>query len=46
VSQSLVKSSVARGIRAKIAEQYPQLEADGVLDELVPKKANVIVVKW
>ena len=28
------KSSVARGIRGRIAEQYPQLEDEDVLDEL------------
>ncbi|KAJ3065348.1 hypothetical protein HDU98_011279 [Podochytrium sp. JEL0797] len=41
--QSLVKSSQQRNIRAKIQEQYPGL-AD-VLDELIPKKAQIVVIK-
>ncbi|KAJ3080469.1 hypothetical protein BCR33DRAFT_711734, partial [Rhizoclosmatium globosum] len=41
--QSLVKSSQARGIRQKISDQYPAL-AD-VLDELIPKKAPIVVYK-
>mmetsp|Transcript_35200 Transcript_35200/g.56554 ORF Transcript_35200/g.56554 Transcript_35200/m.56554 type:complete len:186 (+) Transcript_35200:180-737(+) len=40
-----LKSSVQRGIRAKIGEQYPQLEQEGVLDELMPKKCTMIVAK-
>lgn len=37
-----LKSSVQRGIRAKIAEQFPQLEDEGVLDELMPKKCTMV----
>ena len=37
-SKSQVKSSVARNIRKKIFDQYP--------DELFPKKENVVVAKW
>lgn len=37
-----IKSSVQRGIRAKIAEQFPQLEDEGVLDELMPKKCTMV----
>ena len=39
------KSSVARGIRTKIAEQYPQLEDEYVLDELIPKKCTMTIAK-
>ena len=34
------KSSVARGIRGKIAEQFPQFEDEEVLDELIPKTVS------
>ncbi len=37
------KSSVARGIRGRIAEQYPQLEQGDVLDALIPKKAVMTI---
>lgn len=39
-----VKSSVQRAIRSKILEQYPNLEA--VMDDIIPKKAGVVLVKW
>ena len=39
------KSSVARGIRGKIAEQFPQLEDEEVLDELIPKKCTMNIAK-
>ena len=39
------KSSVARGIRGRIAEQYPQLEDEDVLDELIPKKSVMTIAK-
>ena len=39
------KSSVARGIRGRIAEQYPQLEDEEVLDELIPKKCVMTIAK-
>ena len=45
-SQNLVKSSVQRGIRGKIAEQYPTLEEGGVLELLMPKKDKMVVAKW
>ena len=38
------KSSVAR-IRRRIAEQYPQLEDEEVLDELIPKKCVMTIAK-
>mmetsp|Transcript_17528 Transcript_17528/g.56523 ORF Transcript_17528/g.56523 Transcript_17528/m.56523 type:complete len:88 (-) Transcript_17528:499-762(-) len=41
-----VKSSVQRGIRAKIGEQYPYLEDNDLLDELIPKKEPMIIAKW
>lgn len=40
-----IKSSVQRGIRAKIAEQFPQLEDEGVLDELMPKKCTMVRIE-
>lgn len=40
-----IKSSVQRGIRAKIAEQFPQLEDEGVLEELMPKKCTMNIAK-
>jgi malignant T-cell-amplified sequence len=43
-SQGQVKSSVQRGIRAKILELYPLLE--GVLDDILPKKSNITLVRW
>ncbi|CAG8694804.1 5868_t:CDS:2 [Dentiscutata erythropus] len=42
-TQSLVKTSVQRGIRAKILEQYKKLEP--VIDEVLPKKASLVLVK-
>mmetsp|Transcript_12804 Transcript_12804/g.24315 ORF Transcript_12804/g.24315 Transcript_12804/m.24315 type:complete len:185 (+) Transcript_12804:223-777(+) len=44
-SLNQVKSSVARGVRAKIAEQYPYLEENGILDELIPKKTPILLAK-
>ena len=43
--QTQVKSSVQRGIKAKISEQYPLLEGE-VLDTILPKKASMYAVKW
>ena len=40
-----LKSSVQRGIRGEIAEQYPQLEEEEVLDELIPKKCVMNIAK-
>jgi len=42
-SQSLVKSSIQRGIRTKILEQYPSLEP--MADIILPKKAPMVVLK-
>ncbi|KAI8462447.1 MAG: PUA-like domain-containing protein [Monoraphidium minutum] len=40
-----VKASVARGIRSSVAEQYPWLQENGVLDVLIPKKEPMFVAK-
>ncbi|KAJ1696477.1 hypothetical protein LUZ63_004989 [Rhynchospora breviuscula] len=42
-AQNQVKASVQRKIRQSIAEEYPGLEP--VLDDLIPKKSPLIVVK-
>ncbi|KIV78836.1 hypothetical protein PV11_06446 [Exophiala sideris] len=42
-AKSKVKSSVQRGIRAKVLETYPALEPH--IDEIMPKKSQVDVVK-
>jgi len=39
-----VKSSVQRGIRAKIVETFPKLEP--YLEEIIPKKSQLSLVKW
>ncbi|KAJ1951748.1 translation machinery-associated protein 20 [Linderina pennispora] len=41
--QNSVKSSVVRGIRTKLVEQFPELGP--YVDEILPKKANLIQVK-
>ena len=38
------KSSVVRGVRSKLLEQYPPL-AD-YMDEIIPKKEPVQLIKW
>lgn len=43
-SQTQVKSSVQRGIRAKIIEHYPLIEA--TLEDLIPKKSPLVIGKW
>ncbi|CAG8451006.1 5598_t:CDS:2 [Diversispora eburnea] len=43
-TQSQVKSSVQRSIRSKILEQYKKLES--VIEEVLPKKAPLVLVKW
>ncbi|RMZ79618.1 hypothetical protein DV737_g3342, partial [Chaetothyriales sp. CBS 132003] len=42
-SKTKVKSSVQRGIRAKVLETYPQLEAH--MDEIMPKKSQLDLIK-
>ncbi|KXN71454.1 hypothetical protein CONCODRAFT_78353 [Conidiobolus coronatus NRRL 28638] len=41
--QSQLKSSVQRGLRQKLLDEYPRLES--VIDELWPKKATVLQLK-
>jgi len=41
---SQLKTSVQRGIRTKLAEQYPLIE--GNLEEIVPKKTPIIIQKY
>lgn len=43
-TSSKVKSSQQRMIRAKVLEQYPAIEP--YLEELLPKKAPMVVAKW
>jgi malignant T-cell-amplified sequence len=42
-SKSKVKSSVARGIRAKVLDTYPGLEPH--IEELMPKKGQLDIIK-
>jgi hypothetical protein len=42
-SKSKVKSSVQRGIRAKVLESYPLLEP--YIEEILPKKEQLELVK-
>ncbi|KAF9912535.1 Malignant T-cell-amplified sequence 1, partial [Lobosporangium transversale] len=39
-----VKSSVQRGIRAKILEQYKD-GIEGIIDDVMPKKSPLILMK-
>ena len=39
-----LKSSVQRSIRTKISESYPGIEP--YLDQIIPKKESVVLVKW
>jgi PUA domain protein len=39
-----LKSSVQKGIRTKLLEQYPYLE--GYVDSILPKKDTYRIVKW
>lgn len=43
-SHSQVKSSQQRAIRSSILTQYPEVEP--YLEQLLPKKAPMIVAKW
>ncbi|KAK9236314.1 PUA-like domain-containing protein [Lipomyces kononenkoae] len=42
-SRTNVKSSVQRGLKSKLIEQFPNLE--NVIDEVIPKKGQLIVIK-
>lgn len=44
-SQSQIKSSMQRGIRAKICDSYPYLEESGAIDVILPKKEQMQVAK-
>jgi PUA domain protein len=39
-----VKSSVQRGIKAKIVDTFPKIEA--VIEDIIPKKSQLTLVKW
>lgn len=43
-TSSKIKSSQQRTIRAKILEQYPNVEP--YMEEILPKKAPMVVAKW
>lgn len=42
-NQSAAKSSVVRGIRSSLLEQFPRLE--NVIDDILPKKDTMLLVK-
>ncbi|KAK9455691.1 PUA-like domain-containing protein [Dipodascopsis uninucleata] len=42
-TQTNVKSSVQRGLKSKLVEQFPKLE--DVIDEIIPKKSQLVVLK-
>ncbi|KAL4439866.1 hypothetical protein ABPG75_002867 [Micractinium tetrahymenae] len=42
---SQLKASVQRAIRGRIAEDYPWLSETGVLDVVLPKKQDLVLVK-
>ncbi|KAI7839747.1 hypothetical protein COHA_006551 [Chlorella ohadii] len=42
---SQLKASVQRAIRAKIAEDYPYLVEQGLLDVILPKKQDLVLIK-
>lgn len=39
-----IKSSIQRGIKAKLVQAYPNLKQ--VIDELIPKKSQLTQIKW
>lgn len=39
-----LKSSVQKGIKNRLVEQFPYLE--NYIDEIIPKKENLRIVKW
>lgn len=43
--QTQLKSSVQRAIRGKICDQYPYLEDTGLIEQLLPKKEQIIQYK-
>ncbi|KAK9801851.1 hypothetical protein WJX73_001270 [Symbiochloris irregularis] len=44
-TQNQVKSSVQRGVRAKVCAAYPLLEESGAIDDILPKKESITVAK-
>ncbi len=42
--QNQAKSSVARGIRTRILDNYPALSEH--IDEVLPKKEPISILKW
>lgn len=44
-TQNQVKSSIQRGIRAKVCSTYPSLEESGAIDDILPKKEQAILAK-
>jgi malignant T-cell-amplified sequence len=44
VGRQNIKSSVQRGIKAKLVETFPKLEP--CLEEIIPKKSQLSLVKW
>jgi hypothetical protein len=43
---NLAKSSAARAVRGKIADQFPFLTDNEILEGLIPKKAAMYIAKW
>ena len=43
--QKIPSLSSVLSIAAQITEQYPWLVENGVLDELIPKKSDLVVIK-
>ena len=43
--QNLVKSSVQRNIRQKLLDEYSE-DFASVVDEIIPKKAQLLLHKW
>lgn len=39
-----LKSSVQKGIKNKLVESYPNMEA--YIDDIIPKKDTLRIVKW
>ncbi|CAK0773268.1 hypothetical protein CVIRNUC_004047 [Coccomyxa viridis] len=44
-TQNQVKSSIQRGIRAKICTSYPILEESGAIEQILPKKEQALLAK-
>ena len=44
ISVNVLKSSAQKGMKNKIIEQFPHVEA--IWSDIVPKKAGIKLVKW